>query len=415
MRTSRKTGSKPNLFMRLYHRFDAGFERMRAAYIVILSSVLVRRGMFGSIFLGFCVVSMGLVFVLGEDFFPTVDAGDIRLHMRAPTGTRIEETARLADEVEKVVRQVVPGKELDTILDNLGLPYSGINLSYSNAGTIGTLDGEIQMALNEDHKPTQRYIDKLRALLPQRFPGVEFFFQPADIVTQILNFGLPAAIDVQIVGNDQQGNFDVARKLIKQMRLIPGTVDTHIQQKLDEPVINLQMDRTRLQQLNLNANNVAQNVLISLSGSSQTAPSFWFNNQNGVEYSVAVQTPQYDISSIDQLLRTPVSASGQRSDATARQPGAGVAAEPVCRRHALQHPAGDRPVCERGRPRPRQRGDAGEQAGRSGPRNVAAWQPDRGARPGADHAHLVLRSGRGRRDGDRAGVPADRRELPVVG
>jgi multidrug efflux pump subunit AcrB len=304
-----KAGSKPNLFMRLYHRFDAGFERMRAAYIVILSTVLVRRGRFGTIFLGFCIVSMGLVFVLGEDFFPAVDAGDIRLHMRAPTGTRIEETARLADEVEKVVREVVPQKELVTILDNLGLPYSGINLSYSNSGTIGTLDGEIQVALNKDHKPTQTYVDKLRQILPQRFPGVEFFFQPADIVTQILNFGLPAAIDVQVVGNDQQGNFDVARKLYKQVRLIPGTVDTHIQQLVDEPVINLDMDRTRLQQLNLNANNVAQNVLISLSGSTQTSPSFWFNNKNGVEYSVAIQTPQYDISSIDQLLRTPVSAT----------------------------------------------------------------------------------------------------------
>src|SRR6202012_697274 len=298
-----------NFSMRIYHRFDRGFERMRAAYIVILSTVLVRRGLFGGLFLGFCVVSMGLVFVLGEDFFPSVDAGDIRLHMRAPTGTRIEETARLADEVENVIRQVVPQKELGTILDNLGLPYSGINLSYSNAGTIGTLDGEIQVALNEDHKPTQIYMDKLRALLPQRFPGVEFFFQPADIVTQILNFGLPAAVDVQISGANQEGKFDVARTLMKQVRLIPGTVDTHIQQKLDEPAINLQMDRTRLQQLNLSASNVAQNVLISLSGSTQTSPGFWFNNKNGVEYQVAVQTPQYQISSIDELLRTPVSST----------------------------------------------------------------------------------------------------------
>jgi multidrug efflux pump subunit AcrB len=150
-------------------------------------------------------------------------------------------------------------------------------------------------------------MDKLRTILPQRFPGVEFFFQPADIVTQILNFGLPAAVDVQISGADQQGNFDVARTLLKQVRMIPGTVDTHIQQKLDEPAINLQMDRTRLQQLNLSASNVAQNVLISLSGSSQTSPGFWFNNKNGVEYSVAVQTPQYQVSSIDELLRTPVS------------------------------------------------------------------------------------------------------------
>ncbi|SAK72536.1 acriflavin resistance protein [Caballeronia temeraria] len=301
--------AKPNLFMRLHRRFDRGFERMRGAYIVILSTLLVRRRMFASLFLGFCLLSAGLVFVLGEDFFPSVDAGDIRLHMRAPTGTRIEETARLADEVEKVVRQIVPQDELATILDNLGLPYSGINLSYSNAGTIGTLDGEIQVALTPDHAPTQKYIDELRAMLPRRFPGVEFFFQPADIVTQILNFGLPAAIDVQIQGQNGQANFEVASKLMKQIRLIPGNVDTHIQQKLDEPAIDLQMDRTRLQQLNLSASNVAQNVLVSLSGSSQTAPGFWFNPRNGVEYNLAVQTPQYQVSSIDELLRTPVSAS----------------------------------------------------------------------------------------------------------
>ncbi|MFM0516700.1 MULTISPECIES: efflux RND transporter permease subunit [Caballeronia] len=301
--------AKPNVFMRLHRRFDRGFERMRGAYIVILSTLLVKRRLFATLFLGFCLLSTALVFVLGEDFFPSVDAGDIRMHMRAPTGTRIEETARLADEVEKVVRQIVPQDELATILDNLGLPYSGINLSYSNAGTIGTLDGEIQVALNPDHAPTQKYIDELRALLPRRFPGVEFFFQPADIVTQILNFGLPAAIDVQIQGQNAQANFEVASKLMKQVRMIPGNVDTHIQQKLDEPAINLQMDRTRLQQLNLSASNVAQNVLVSLSGSSQTAPGFWFNARNGVEYNLAVQTPQYQISSIDELLRTPVSAS----------------------------------------------------------------------------------------------------------
>ncbi|CAB3802234.1 efflux RND transporter permease subunit [Pararobbsia alpina] len=304
-----KEGARPNLFIRLYHRFDRGFERMRAAYIVVLSTLLVRRRVFAAGFLGFCVLSTGLTFVLGEDFFPSVDSGNIRMHFRAPTGTRIEETAKLADQVEKVIREVVPPAQLVTILDNLGLPYSGINLSYSNSGTIGTLDGEIQVALSADHKPTQGYIDKLRAILPQRFPGVEFFFQPADIVTQILNFGLPAAVDVQISGADQKGNFEVASALMKKVRLIPGNVDTHIQQKLDLPTINLQMDRTRLQQLNLNANNVSQNLLVSLSGSSQTSPGFWFNSQNGVEYNLAIQTPQYQIASIDDLLRTPVSAA----------------------------------------------------------------------------------------------------------
>ncbi|NRO98888.1 AcrB/AcrD/AcrF family protein [Paraburkholderia sp. NMBU_R16] len=301
--------ARPNLFRRLYHRFDSGFETMRSAYIKMLSSLLACRKVFVSAFLAFCVLSLGLSSVLGEDFFPTVDAGDIRLHMRAPTGTRIEETARLADEIEKVVRQVVPAAELGTILDNLGLPYSGINLSYSNAGTIGTLDGEIQIALKEGHHPSVRYIDRLRAMLPRLFPGTEFFFQPADIVTQILNFGLPAAIDVQISGANQEGNLEVARKLMNKVKLIPGSVDTHIQQKLDEPVINLTMDRTRLQQLNLSAANVAQNVLISLSGSSQTSPGFWFNPVNRVEYNVAVQEPEYQVSSVDQLLRTPVSGS----------------------------------------------------------------------------------------------------------
>jgi multidrug efflux pump subunit AcrB len=306
----KKEGEEPNLFMRLYRRFDHGFERMRASYISILSNLLVRRRFFGSVFLGFCVLSLALVFVLGRDFFPAVDSGSIRLHMRAPTGTRIEETARLADNVEKVIREVVPHDEINTILDNLGLPYSGINISYSNSGVIGTLDGEIQVALKEDHKPTQEYIDKLRALLPQRFPGVEFFFQPADIVTQILNFGMPAAIDVQIVGNDQRANFEAASKLMKKIRAIPGTVDTHVQQKLDQPTLAFDMDRTRLQQLNLNANNVAQNLLITLSGSSQTSPGFWFNSQNGVEYQVSIQSPQYNMTSMDDILRTPVASPG---------------------------------------------------------------------------------------------------------
>jgi multidrug efflux pump subunit AcrB len=298
-----------NLFKRLYHGFDAGFERVRTGYMMILSTVLIRRRLYGGLFLGFCILSIGLTFVLGQDFFPTVDSGDIRLHFRAPTGTRIEETARIADDVEKVVRQIVPKSELTTIVDNLGLPYSGINLSYSNSGTIGTLDGEIQIALNANHHPTSTYIDQLRHILPQRFPGVEFFFQPADIVTQILNFGSPAAIDIQISGTSQLANFDVASRLYKQVRLIPGTVDSHIQQKPDQPVIDLEMDRTRLQQINLTPQNVTQNALLALSGSTQTSPGFWFNSQNGVEYAISAETPQYDVSSMDQLMGIPVSAS----------------------------------------------------------------------------------------------------------
>ena len=309
---------KPNIFQRGYQAFDRRFERMRGGYILILSGLLTHRKMFGALFLGFCLLSLGLFPFLGRDFFPTVDAGLIRLHMRMPTGSRIEETARMADEVESVIREVVPAKELGTILDNLGLPYSGINLSYSNAGTIGTLDGEIQVALKEHHGRTSDYVQKLREELPKRFPGLEFFFQPADIVTQILNFGLPAAIDVQFAGADVTGNKELANTLLAEVKKIPGTVDAHIEQRLDEPTIGLHIDRSRIQQIGLNAVNVAQNVLVSLSGSFQTAPAFWLDPKNGVVYNIAVQTPQYRVNSLDTLMRTPVSAGGA---ATSGPPG----------------------------------------------------------------------------------------------
>ena len=303
------TVARQNLFQRLYHAFDAGFERLRAAYIVLLSLLLARRRVFGVVFFGFCLASLGLVFVVGQDFFPSVDSAAIRLHMRAPTGTRIEETARLADQVDKFVRTVIPTDELETVLDNLGLPYSGINLSYSNSGTIGPLDGEILIALKEGHQPAHRYVEELRRKLPEKFPGVEFFFQPADIVTQILNFGQPAAVDVQILGPDMNASFKQAALIANDIRKIPGTVDVHIHQRLDQPSLRLEMDRTRLQQVNLNAATVAQDVLISLSGSQQTAPSFWLSPQNAVSYSVTVQTPQYQVSSVDDLMRTPVAAA----------------------------------------------------------------------------------------------------------
>ena len=303
-------GGKPSLLQRVYRGFDARFERVRAAYTITLSSLLEKRGLFGVAFLVFCVLSCGLYPILGRDFFPSVDAGQIRLHMRAATGTRIEETARLADDVEVAIRELVPKDQLETILDNLGVPNSGINLSYSNAGTIGTLDGEISLSLKEGHAPTESFVKILRAELPKRFPGVEFFFQPADIVTQILNFGLPAAIDVQLTGNDLTANARIAADLVKKIKQIPGAVDAHVHQRLDAPAVNLQMDRTRLQQMGLSAQNVGQNVLVSLSGSSQTAPAFWLNPQNGVVYSIAVQAPQYRVDSLDALLNVPVAGTG---------------------------------------------------------------------------------------------------------
>ncbi|KVW40951.1 efflux RND transporter permease subunit [Burkholderia ubonensis] len=295
-------------FARIHHRFNHAFERLRASYIVLLSMLLVRRRFYAMCFLGFCVLSTGLVLALGRDFFPNADSGNIRLHMRAPTGYRIEETARLADQVERVVREVVPPDELGAIVDNLGQPISGINLSYSNAGTIGSLDGEILIALKPGHAPTQRYVETLRARLPERFPGAEFFFQPSDIITQILNFGQPAAIDVQVLGNDLASNMAIASRLMKKVRQIPGAVDAHVLQRNDQPTLVADMDRTRMQQLNLSAQNVAQNMLISLSGSAQTTPSFWVNPKTGVQYPLAIQTPQYDVGSVGDLLGTPVSA-----------------------------------------------------------------------------------------------------------
>jgi len=308
--------AKPSLLARMYKRFDAAFEKFRGGYILILSTLLTHRKLFGSAFLAFCLLSLVLTPFLGRDFFPSVDAGQIRLHMRTPTATRIEETARVADEVDKVVREVIPKEDLGTILDNLGLPYSGINLSYSNAGTIGTMDGEILISLKEDHKPTAQYVKKLRAELPKRFPGVEFFFQPADIVTQILNFGMPAALDIQVTGNNFKANYDVAAELMKKVKKVPGTVDVHIHQRIDEPTIALDMDRTQIKQLGLNPVDVAQDVLVSLSGSFQTAPAFWLN-PNGIVYNIAVQTPQYKVDDLDALLRTPVNQPGALAAANA--------------------------------------------------------------------------------------------------
>ncbi len=294
----------------IHRNFDRAFERMRSSYVAALSALLVRRRAFGLSFLAFCLLSCGLFFTLGEDFFPTVDAGQIRMHTRTPTGTRIEETARIADLTERAVRDLIPAGELGTVLANIGVPISGINLSYNNAGTFGAIDTEFLISLKEGHHPTPQYIDTLRRELPKRFPGTEFFFQPADIVSQILNFGAPAAIDIQFSGKDLKGNFALAQQLAKQVQAIPGTVDVHVHQRMNQPTLALDVDRTSIQQLNLTAANVAQNVLISLSGSFQTAPSFWLNPTNGVVYNVLVQTPQHQVGSMEALMRTPVAPSG---------------------------------------------------------------------------------------------------------
>jgi multidrug efflux pump subunit AcrB len=306
----------PSPLQRVYKAFDAQFNRVRAAYEVILDAVLHRRMVFGLGFLAFTLASCLLYPILGRDFFPAVDAGQIRLHMRVPTGTRIEETAHVADQVEAEIRKLIPARELETVLDNLGVPNSGINMSYSNSGVFGTLDGEILMSLHEGHRPTDEYVTLLRSELPKRFPGVEFFFQPADIVTQILNFGLPAAIDVQFSGTNLERNNQLAAELVKSIRTIPGAVDVHVHQRLDAPAIDLEMDRTRLQQVGLTAFNVGQNLLVTLSGSSQTQPAFWLNPQNGVVYNVAVRSPEYNVDSLDALLNIPVAPNGAGPNGT---------------------------------------------------------------------------------------------------
>ncbi|HEX2541329.1 MAG TPA: efflux RND transporter permease subunit [Caldimonas sp.] len=326
---SATASARPSLLQRTYRAFDRRFERVRGAYTITLGALLQKRGVFGIVFLAFTLLSCGLYPVLGRDFFPNVDAGQIRLHLRAATGTRIEETARIADQVEAAIRQLIPADQLETILDNLGVPNSGINLSYSNAGTIGTLDGEILLSLKKGHRPTEEFVSLLRAELPKRFPGIEFFFQPADIVTQILNFGLPAAIDVQFTGNNMMANAALAGQLVKKIQQIPGAVDVHVHQRFDAPSLSLQMDRTRLQQMGMSAQNVGQNVLISLSGSSQTAPAFWLNPQNGVVYQVAVQTPQYRVDSLDSLLSVPVAGTGAGNTAPPQLLGNLVDAQPA--------------------------------------------------------------------------------------
>lgn len=300
-------GEKQGFFRRYQQAFEHNFERFRAAYRVGLAAALDNSRLFSGCFLAFCVLSVGLVAVLGRDFFPKVDAGQIRMHFRARTGLRIEETASLADQVDNVIRETIPPRELQTILDNIGVPYSGINLSYSNSGTFGTSDAEIMIQLKGEHgKPTGAYINDLREKLPQRFPGVQFFFQPADIVTQILNFGTPAPIDVAVTGMNQRGNYVIAQKLANQIRLIPGAVDVHVQQALDEPTKHMDVDRTRAQAVGLQAKDVAQNLLVSLSSSFQTSPAFWLDPKNGVSYNVAVQSPQYRVDTYQALENTPI-------------------------------------------------------------------------------------------------------------
>ena len=298
-----------NPLVHLQLAFEHGFEKLRNGYHNLLKKTVAHPVIFTICFFAACLASFALFPWLGQDFFPSVDSGQFKLHVRAQTGTRIEETARLCDLIEDSIRREIPKSELTNILDNIGLPYSGINLSYSNSAAIGPADADIQVSLAEKHQPTEEYVHTLRAKLAQQFPGVTFYFLPADIVSQILNFGLPAPIDIQIVGQNIEGNRRYADKLLNQIKYIPGTTDLRIQQAFNAPKLQIDIDRTKSQQAGYTARDVANNLLVALSGSFQTAPTFWLNPKNGVSYNIATQTPQYQTDTLQGLGNIPITSS----------------------------------------------------------------------------------------------------------
>jgi multidrug efflux pump subunit AcrB len=296
-----------NPLVRLQKRFEAAFERFRGHYRGLLESCLQRRGIFLVAFFASCLGSLAILIPwLGRDFFPNVDSGTFKLHVRAPTGMRIEETANLCDRVEQLIRRQIPASEVQSVIDNIGLPYSGINLSYSNSAPVGTSDADILVTLSANHHPTDSYIHQLRLTLPKQFPGVSFAFLPADMVGQILNFGLPAPIDVQVVGNDLAGNRLYADTLLEKMKYVSGTADLRIQQPFDEPYLRFRVERTKAEELGFSAHDIAQNLLVSLSGSFQTSPSFWVDPQDHVSYQIATQTPQYRADTLQDIQNIPV-------------------------------------------------------------------------------------------------------------
>lgn len=301
------------LFRHWQGKFERGFEHVRDGYHALLEMALGGGYRFAGFFLAAMALTAILAFPiskylpgLGQDFFPVVDAGQIKLHLRARTGLRIEETAALCDHVEALIRQVIPAEEVQSIVDNIGLPYSGINLSYSTSAPVGPGDADIFVALKEGHHPSDTYVRKLRGMLSSRFPSTTFAFLPADIVTQTLNFGLPSPIDVQVSGINSDANREIANHLLQKMRDVPGAVDLRVQQAYDYPTLNVDVDRTRARQFGLTQQNVASNILVSLSGSFQTTPSFWTDPKTGTQYNVAAQTPQSQLQSINALANTPI-------------------------------------------------------------------------------------------------------------
>jgi multidrug efflux pump subunit AcrB len=299
---------RPGPLGRFQKGFEARFEKVRASYRGLLILALGHRRPFVIGFLGFVVLSFALVPFLGRNFFPAVDAGQILMHVRAPIGERVEKTSETFAKVESAVRRIIPPAELGTVVDNIGLPVSGINTAYNNTGTIGSQDGDIQIELKEGHGPTAEYVRQMREELPRAFPGVTFSFPPADIIGQILNFGSPAPIDLQVRGNNIAGNFAYTNLLLRDIRRVPGVVDARIAQSQQSPTFNVNVDRTRAQLLGITERDVTNSMVVNLAGSSQVAPTFWLNNANGVSYPIVMQTPQYSLDSLSSLQNLPITA-----------------------------------------------------------------------------------------------------------
>jgi multidrug efflux pump subunit AcrB len=327
--TARKRSSR-NPFVRFQQGFEAGFEHFRHLYLRLLTLCLDHARGFLLLFLLLALGSLGLTPFMGQDFFPSVDSGQFKIHVRARTGTRIEETAQLCDHIDSTIREEIPAKEVVNIVDNIGLPTSGINLAYSTSAPVGPADADIQVQLSEDHHPTAAYVERLRAVLNRQYPGVTFYVLPVDIVTQILNFGLSAPIDVQIVGPNLYGNRALAEHMLNEVRYVPGAADARIQQPFDLPKMTVNVDRTRAQTIGLTEKDVASGLLVALSGSFQTAPNFYLDPKNGVSYSIAIQAPQYKVDSLAALESLPItgSSAAQKSGGAATT-GAPGAAQPV--------------------------------------------------------------------------------------
>ena len=439
--TARKAQSR-NPFVRFQSGFEAGFTRFRNGYVRLLTLSVDFAGVFLIIFVVFAVGSVALLVPwLGQDFFPAVDAGQFKIHVRARTGTRIEETASLCDHIDSTIREHIPSSEVVTIVDNIGLPYSGLNLSYSTSAPIGPEDADIQVQLSPKHHPTDEYVQELRGVLAREYPGVTFYVLPVDIVTQILNFGLSAPIDIQIVGPNLYGNRAVAEKMLNEVRYVPGATDSRIQQPFDYPNFTVNVDRTRAQAIGFSQRDVAQSLLVALSGSFQTTPSFYLDPRNGVSYNVAVQTPQYRLDSMSALESLPVtqsasaSAGGSTSSSAGSSPAPmetnapGAPQKPVQvlgnlaqfqpgdgtgHRKPLRRAAGAGHLCQRCGHRPGNR-DAGDGKDQGQVREAAAARlPHDSARTERDDAGLVHRTAERPGLFDPAGLLADRGEFPVV-